>query len=307
MMDLDPRRLRMLRELREHGTLARVASALDYSPSTISQQLAALEKEVGVRLLEKAGRGVNLTAAGHLLVEHAGVILAAVEAARLDLSELSGQVRGRVHAVGVQSALRRLLIPALAVTSGRFEQVRVELSELELEAALPELRLGRVDLVVVDEYHGQPRPRPAGLDFEPLLDEPMRLVLPAGHPLARSHGSVPLNELAGQVWAASARNTGHHEMVVAVCREHGGFDPDLRHLSSDAEAQLEVVRRAGAVALLSELSLPVDDPGLVTRPVAGADLGRRLFMVTRQGPRAPALREFVRALREQVGERLPRT
>lgn len=177
----------------------------------------------------------------------------------------------------------------------------MELTELELEAALPELRLGRVDLVVVDEYHGQPRPRPTGLRFAPLLAERVRLVLPAGHALADGTGPVGLDGLKEAVWVASARDTGHHAMVLSVCREHGGFDPDLRHLTSDAAVQLEVVRHAGAVALLSDLSLPEEDPEIVVRDVAGAELGRHLFMVTRTGMRPPALREFVADLRAVAG------
>lgn len=302
MVDLDLRRLRLLRELRERGTLAAVALALDYTPSAISQQLSVLEKEVGVRLLEKAGRGVRLTEAGQVLAEHAEGILAAADAARADLSSLSGRVRGTVRAVGVQSALRRLLTPALARLQGRLPSVRVELTEMELETALPELRLGRVDLVVVDEYHGNPRPRPTGLRFEPILSERVRVVLPAAHPLAADGGPVPLPALRDAVWVASDRSTGHTAMVVSVCREHGGFDPDLRHRSSDAEAQLELVRHAGAVALLSDLAVPEDDPELALRDVAGASVGRRLHMVTRDGPRLPALREFVTDLRAVAGK-----
>src|ERR687897_949664 len=127
---MDLRRLRMLRELAERGTLAAVATALGYTPSAVSQQLAVLEKEAGVRVLERAGR---------------------------------------------------VLVPVLGRLRAEHPQVRVEISELELEQALPELRLGTLDVVVSDEYDGHPRPRPAGLRLRVLLDEPLRLVLPAGH------------------------------------------------------------------------------------------------------------------------------
>ena len=182
MVAFDLRRLRMLHELEERGTLAAVATALGYTPSAISQQLSVLEKEVGVRLLDRAGRGVRLTDAGRLLSRHAGVLLAEADAARADLAALTGEIRGTVRAGGLQSATRRLLIPAVARMRADHPHVRLEISELELEQALPELRLGALDLVVSDEYAGHPRPRPAGLTFEPLHEEPLRLVLPAAHP-----------------------------------------------------------------------------------------------------------------------------
>src|SRR5918911_5267170 len=113
MVALDLRRLRLLRELAERGTLGAVADALGYSPSAVSQQLAVLETEAGVPLLEKAGRGVRLTDAGRLLAHHADVLLTAAEAARADLASLTGDVRGTVRAGGLQSATRHVLIPAL--------------------------------------------------------------------------------------------------------------------------------------------------------------------------------------------------
>src|SRR5687768_8157834 len=98
MVVFDLHRLRLLREFEERGTLSAVAAALDYSPSAVSQQLSALEKEAGARLLEKAGRGVRLTDAGRLLARHARVLLAAAEAAAADLADLGGEVRGTVRA-----------------------------------------------------------------------------------------------------------------------------------------------------------------------------------------------------------------
>src|SRR3954447_7613140 len=123
---MDLRRLKLLRELQERGTLGAVAAALGYTPSAVSQQLNVLEKEAGVRLLEKAGRGVRLTDAGRLLCHHADVLLAAAEAARTDLASLTGEVRGTVRAGGLQSATRRLLIPAVARMLADHPGVRVE-------------------------------------------------------------------------------------------------------------------------------------------------------------------------------------
>ncbi|MBG0816697.1 LysR family transcriptional regulator [Planomonospora sp. ID82291] len=300
MIAFDLRRLRLLRELEERGTLAAVAAALDYSPSAVSQQLSVLEKEVGARLLEKAGRGVRLTDAGRLLARHARVLLTAAEVAAADLAALGGEIRGTVRAGGLQSAARRLLVPAVARMMPEHPLVRVEVCELELEQALPGLRLGAVDLVVSDEYDGHPRPRPAGLRFTPLHEEPLKLVLPPAHPLARREGPVALAALRQEAWVASDAGTGHHAMVVGTCRSLGGYEPDVRHRSNDAELQLELVRTTGAVGLLPVLTLPAADAALAVRDVAEADVRRRLVAVTREGPMAPALSAFLEAVTDQV-------
>ncbi|GGS95448.1 LysR family transcriptional regulator [Planobispora rosea] len=300
MVTFDLHRLRLLRELAERGTLAAVAAALGYSPSAVSQQLSVLEKETGARLLEKAGRGVRLTDAGLLLAQHAGVLLAAAEAATADLAALGGEVRGTVRAGGLQSGARRLLIPAVARMMPAHPLVRVEVSELELEQALPGLRLGAVDLVISDEYDGHPRPRPAGLRFMPLHEEPLKLVLSPTHPLARREGPVALAALREEAWVASAAGTGHHAMVVGTCRSLGGYEPDVRHRSNDADIQLELVRATGAVGLLPVLTLPAADASLAIRDVAEAEIRRRLVAVTRDGPTAPALRALLRAVTDQV-------
>jgi len=300
MMALDLRRLRLLRELEERGTLGAVAAALGYSPSAVSQQLDVLEREVGVPLLEKAGRGVRLTDAGRLLSHHAGVLLSAAEAARADLASLTGEVRGTVRAGGLQSATRHVLIPAVARMREHHPQVRVEVSELELEQALPELRLGTLDVVISDEYDGHPRPRPAGLKFEVLLEEPLKLVLPAAHPRAAHGGPVPVAALREDVWADSEPNTGHHALVVSTCRSLGGYEPDLRHHSNDSDVQLELVRVTGAIALMPALTLPAVDSALAVRDIAETVISRRLVVVARDSPAAPALSTFLTAVRQQA-------
>src|SRR5918911_321139 len=300
MVSFDLRRLRLLRELEERGTLWAVAGALGYSPSAVSQQLDVLEREVGVPLLEKAGRGVRLTDAGRLLSHHAGVLLSAAEAARADLASLTGEVRGTVRAGGLQSATRHVLIPALTRMLVDHPQVRVEISELELEQALPELRLGTLDVVISDEYDGHPRPRPAGLRFDVLHEEPLKLALPAAHPCAAHGGPVAIAELRDDVWADAGPSTGHHALVLGICRSLGGDEPDLRHHSNDADVQLELVRSAGAVALMPALTLPAVDPALAVRDVAETVISRRLVLVTRDSPVAPALGTFLAAVREQA-------
>ena len=297
MVPWDLRRLALLRELQERGTLAAVAVALGYTPSAVSQQLAVLEREAGTPLLEKAGRGVRLTDAGRLLAEHAAVLLAAADAARADLDALHDDVRGVVRAGGLQSATRGLLIPALARIGAEHPALRVEITELEVEQALPELRVGGLDLAISDEYDGHPRPRPRGLVVETLHEEPLRLVL--RHRI-RWRGVVVSRSpsLRDDAWVASAAGTGHHALVLSTCRSLGGFEPDLRHRSNDADVQLELVRTTGAIALLPPLTLPDHDPLLAIRDIADGAVSRRLSLITREGPQPPALRAYVESVRD---------
>ena len=302
MVPWDLRRLALLRELQERGTLAAVAQSLGYTPSAVSQQLAVHEREAGTPLLEKAGRGVRLTDAGRLLAEHAALLLATADAARADLDALHDDVRGVVRAGGLQSATRGLLIPALARIGAEHPALRVEITELEVEQALPELRVGGLDLAISDEYDGHPRPRPRGLVVETLHEEPLRLVLPASHPLARRR-RIPLAALRDEAWVASAAGPGHPTLVPSTCRSLGGSEPDLRHRSNDADVQLELVRTTGAIALLPPLTLPDRDPLLAIRDIADGSVSRRLSLITREGPQPPALRAYVEAVRE-VARRL---
>src|SRR5687767_4438569 len=110
---LDLRRLRMLRELHERGTIAAVADALQFTPSAVSQQLAALEREAGVPLLERAGRGVRLTDPALVLVEHAEALLARAALAEADLAAASGMVSGRARIAAFQSVSMRIALPAM--------------------------------------------------------------------------------------------------------------------------------------------------------------------------------------------------
>src|SRR5919204_3349781 len=190
---LDLRRLRLLRELSERGTIAAVADALQFTPSAVSQQLASLEREAGVRLLERAGRGVRLTDAALVRVEHADALLERAAIAEADLAAAAGTVTGRGRIAGFQSVSLRLALPAIEALRRDAPRLRCELVEAEPEQALPALALGDVDLVLGDEWQHQPWRLPPGLERRELFRDPVRVVLPAGH------GATSLAELTGAV------------------------------------------------------------------------------------------------------------
>src|ERR687896_1499940 len=142
---LELRRLRLLRELHQLGTIAAVADALQFTPSAVSQQLAMLEREAGVPLLERSGRGVRLTDAGLVLVGHAEALLERAAVAEADLAAAAGAVAGRGRIAGFQSVMLRLALPAIEALARDAPRLRVELIEAEPERALPSLALGDVD------------------------------------------------------------------------------------------------------------------------------------------------------------------
>jgi len=294
---LDLRRLRLLRELHRRGTVGAVAEALSYSPSTVSQQLAVLEREAGVPLLEPAGRRVRLTDAALVLVEHADGLLAGVERAEADLAAAAGAVVGRARIASFQTGSLRLAIPAMSALRAAHPGLRTELVEMEPEPALEALRSRALDLVIADEYAGQPRPRSAGILRRDLLTEPVVVALPEGHRLAGANRAVALAELAADPWVAAHPGGGQEAYVRSVCAEHGGFEPDVRHRADDGHVILGLVGGGHAVTLLPRLALMAPAPGVAARRVAGADLRRTIFTAVREdAERRPALRALAGAL-----------
>ena len=207
---LDLRRLRLLRELQQRGTIAAVADALQFTPSAVSQQLAMLERETGVRLLERAGRGRAADRPG-----------ARARRARRRAARPRRGRRGRPRRGGRDGhrprAHRRLPVGAPRISRCRrwrrwrddAPRLRCEVVEAEPEQALPALALGDVDLVLGDEWQHQPWRLPAGLARHDLFRDPVSLLLPAAHPVARAHPeAVPLAALAGAAVGDRPRRDG---------------------------------------------------------------------------------------------------
>ena len=291
---LDLRRLRLLYELHERGTIAAVADALQFTPSAVSQQLAVLEREAGVALLERAGRGVRLTDPALVLVRHADALLDRAELAEAELAAAAGSVAGRGRIASFQSVALRLATPAMHALAREAPDLRCELVEAEPETSLPALALGDIDLVLADEWEHQPHPRPAGVDRHDLHRDPVHVVLPEAHPLAGRHGhAVALSELAGEVWTTGHPSTPWEGLIERTCRQLGGFDPAIRHRTNDAVVSLALVAQGLAVTLLPDLVAPGAHPGVVAREIAEGPVHRTIFAATRT---ADAQRPSVRAL-----------
>src|SRR3954468_15274301 len=299
---LDLRRLRLLRELHQRGTIAAVADALQFTPSAVSQQLGILEREAGVQLLERAGRGVRLTDAALVLVEHTEALLERAARAEADLAAAGGIVAGRARIAGFQSVMLNLALPAMTALAHDAPQLRCELVEAEPEDSLPQLALGDVDFVLADEWQHQPRRHPAGIERHDLMRDVVRVVLPARHPLARRYeDELPLGELADARWATGHPQMGWEDMTERTCRERGGFAPDIRHRANDANVSLALVAAGLAVALLPDLPLRGRHPGVAVRSIAGGAIQRSIFAATRSADAArPSVKDVLAAVRTAV-------
>ena len=187
---IDVRRLRVLHAVSVYGSVTAAAAALGYSAPAVSQQLAALEREVGMRLTERAGRGLELTPAAVILVGHTDALLARLDAAESDLAALRDQVAGRVALAAFPSAAASFVSAAWAALAGSAPQVRLDLTEMEPEESLPAVLRGQTDVAVAHEYDLLPRPLDPLFERRDLLADPVLVAVPAAHPLAAAHASA---------------------------------------------------------------------------------------------------------------------
>ncbi|MFE6921757.1 LysR substrate-binding domain-containing protein [Nocardia sp. NPDC057663] len=253
---LDVRKLRLLRELAHRGTIAAVADALSYTPSAVSQQLTALEREAGVPLLERTGRRVTLTPAAHLLVGHTETILAALERADAELADARDELVGTLRIGAFPTAARTLLSPALVALST--DHPRLELTVTEIDPAdVPDaLRAGALDIALTHDYDLVPATPDPAIHTEPLHTETVYLATrnpaPDTDPL-RAHIESP--------WIAGTPGTLCHTVTLRACQA-AGFTPRIRHHADDFNTVLALVAADAGTAIVPDLALP-SPPGTV--------------------------------------------
>jgi DNA-binding transcriptional LysR family regulator len=300
---LDLRRLRLLRELRDRGTVTAVADAFNYTPSAVSQQLTALEREAGIALTERIGRGVRLTDAGRALADHTDGVLARLEYAEAELAAAaSGAVRGRVRVSAFQTAARSLVVPVMRPLADRHAGLRVELDEMEAEDALAPLRAGDIDIAIAEEYEQAPRERHLGIERIELGTDRILLALPKDHRLAREDKPVRLSRLAGEYWCGTRENTRFGDLLVNACRA-AGFEPDIRHRANDVALLTELAADRHGVALVPALGRPELNPGVAIRPLAGTRIDRSIFAAVRRGSAGrPTFAATLEALQTRAAE-----
>jgi DNA-binding transcriptional LysR family regulator len=300
---LDMRRLRILHAVSAHGSVTAAAAALGYSAPAVSQQLAALEREVGMQLTERAGRGIGLTAAAGLLVAHTDALLTQLDAAEADLAALRDQVAGRVTVAAFPSAAAAIVPGAWAALARSAPHVQLDLTEMEPEEALPAVLRGAADLAIAHEYDLLPRPLDPLFERRELLTDPVCVAVPAGRSAAAggaaSQGAVELRSLTGEPFLAPRSNTSCAEMIQRACAR-AGFVPRIVARASDFHVLLSLVAAGAGVTLVPRLAARFLPPGVqLVQPAE--PVTRQVFTVSRRGgDRKPAVRVVLDALTSEV-------
>ncbi|BDN81522.1 transcriptional regulator [Mycobacterium pseudoshottsii] len=287
-------RVVVLHELQRRGTLAAVAKALSYSPSAVSQQLAQLERECGMALIEPVGRGVRLTDAGEALVEHTRLAIATLERAEALLAASQGRVAGRLRVAAFQTLLLSLLPRVLDALARDYPDLRVEVAQREADGAISGLLAGTFDVVLGEEYPGGPLPPSPSLDRVDLRTDELFLAMPRIGPWS---DATTLSDLEYASWALDPEPTVPGRWARSVCRA-AGFEPDVRFDGVDLLVHLQMVQAGLAVAILPALLGQDRMRGVRLAPLP-ASPKRQLFTLTRTSRTShPAVVAFRTALAE---------
>jgi DNA-binding transcriptional LysR family regulator len=256
---LDPRRLRVLREVAARGSFSAAAEALAFTQSAVSQQVAALERQTGTTLVERGVRPVRLTDAGRALVGHAEAVLARLDEAQQELGEIARLRRGRLRLASFPTAIATLVPAAIARFSQRHPEVDVTVADDHHQGLLARLARWELDLALIYDHEALPEPE-VRLERTALLDDPFELVVPDRHPLAR-RASVALHELAEETWIGGTPEGAYARIVLHSCHV-AGFTPRVIFGSDDYNAVLAFVAVGLGVAVLPRLALTLPRPGL---------------------------------------------
>ncbi|MEN2736495.1 LysR family transcriptional regulator [Microbacterium sp. X-17] len=289
----DVPRLRLLSEVARQGSLAGAARTIGISSSAVSQQISILEREAGVKLLDRSPRGVGLTGAGEILVEHARRILRLLEATRAEMDQLSGELAGRVRIGAIPSVARFVLLPVAESLAEDAPDIELTVNVIEPAESIDLLLGGALDVAIIDLYDNVPMAFPDYLHTTELLREPLVLVAP---PTFEMPSKVRLADLRNEPWVMPDELGACGQAVRFACRSEG-FEPNVRWHTADLLLLVESISRGRGISVLPPLSI---DRGVAPVSIHSLDrphLGRRILAVTRT---ADERRPIVRAVLDEI-------
>lgn len=297
---LDVRRLRVLREVAARGSFSAAAQSLAYTQSAVSQQIAALEREAGTTLVERSARGIRLTDAGRALVEHADVILARLADAEDELDAIAGLRGGRLRLAAFPTAGASLMPVAIARFRERHPGVELSMDLAEPGDAEARLRAGEWDVAVTNL--AAPARSAGGIDYLPLLEDPLYVALPAGHPMARRR-TLRLQELADEDWMLGSGGACPDTTIFLRACQAAGFEPRIAFHSDDYLAIQGFVAAGMGVSFIPDLALVTLRDDVVVRSLGARPPVRHIVAATlAESFMSPAKQAMLEVLVEVGGE-----
>jgi DNA-binding transcriptional LysR family regulator len=279
---LDVKRLRVLREVAAHGSFSAAAEALAYTQSAVSQQIATLEREVGTVLVDRSARGVKLTDAGEALVRHADAVLARLADAEAELEAINGLRGGRLRLVAFPTAGATLAPRAIAEFRERHPGVDLTLVPGEPEDGMAALKAGETDIALLIETGFETSYDPA-IERTPLMEDPMYVLLPSGHPLAERR-RLRIEDLCDESWIiGSATSTCPDSVILLRACAGAGFEPRIVFNSDDYLAIQGFVAAGMGVSLIPDLALLALRDDVVVRALRTRPPARYIVAATLAG------------------------
>ena len=298
---LNVNRLRILVEVANRGSFSAAADALSYTQSAVSQQVAALEAETGVTLLERLPRGVRLTPAGEVLLKYADGIIARLHAAEAEMAAIAGLRGGQLRMASFPTAGATLMPLAIAIFRAQHPEVELTLAEGEPEEIAPRLSAGEFDIALLFEFEGTSESLGPDLSRLPLFEDPMFLALPADHALSRRR-TLRLENLRAEAWIQTSASSPCAQHVVRSCHA-AGFEPIVSFESDDYQTVQGLVAAGVGVALIPKLALSGARDDIAIRALSPHSPVREVIAATPEGTRLTAAAAAMRQILGDVAAR----
>jgi DNA-binding transcriptional LysR family regulator len=292
---MDPKRVLTFRAVAHHRSFTRAAEELAVTQPSVSHQVAALEQEIGARLIDRRPGGLQLTAAGALLLEHADAIAVRFDLAALQLAEIADDERSLLRIGAFPTALAGLVPSAVAQVRAAHPHARVTVEESAADELPERLRSGELHLAVDFQDAALPRREFEGTERRDLMREPFLVTLPPDHRLA-GQKAVRLRDLADDDWTAAYPDG----LIVRACRA-AGFEPRLVSMTRDQLAIRGLITRGLAVTLAPRL-LAEAFAGTALRPIVGKGPERDVYALLPPGGRHPLAQPMLAALARTAAE-----
>jgi DNA-binding transcriptional LysR family regulator len=297
---VDISKLRALRELAVRKTMAAVAEAMHVSPSAVSQQISILEQEVGIDLVERRGRGVELTIAGKKLVERANRIFEELESARADMAELKKVVAGDIRVAAFPSVAAALIPKTIQALRATHPQLEVLFEEMEPEESMNALRSWQTDIALIDDLNVPLGLLDPSIQITPLVEDVFNVMMSPDHKLAGME-QVTWADLESELWVMDTASSTYTRMLTEACQQ-AGYMPKIMARCKGFEVTSALIREGCAIAIFPGLRARYDMQGARVCRLE-PEIRRRISIAFRRGEkRSPAIKVFIECLEQRAAQ-----